>query len=281
MAGVQRKIKKVDAQTPLRLVSSRSEVDARPVVAIVVPAFNEELNLPRVLSEIEALRHFRPDWNFVPIVVNDGSTDGSRELLEKQARLMGVVALHLPVNVGIGRTVQAGIRFAIQNLNPAVVLQLDGDGQHPAGEIPQIVEPILAGLADVVVGSRYVKGAGGRVSSPMRRLGTAFFSVLLRLTVGVKISDTTSGFRAFGPDASEFLSRYYPDDYPEVEAYVPLARRKFRILEVPVTMRERKQGRSSITPIRSLYYMLKVAFATIIDRLRPLPPRRNKGKADE
>lgn len=288
MSGVQRKLKNAPVSTPLRVVAPVSpdgapspQLDRRPGIVVVVPAYNEELNLPKVLAELAALATARPQWRITPVIVNDGSTDGTREWLETLAPQAGVVSLHLPVNVGIGRTVQAGLRYAIQNLQPAVVLQLDGDGQHPASEIPTIVEPILEGRADVVVGSRYVKGAGGRVSSPLRRLGTAFFSLLLRLTVGVRIADTTSGFRAFGADASEFLSRYYPDDYPEVEAYVPLARREFRIVEVPVTMRERKQGRSSITPVRSLYYMLKVAFATVIDRVRPLPPRRRKSLSDK
>lgn len=117
------------------------------------------------------------------------------------------------------------------------------------------------------------------MSTPLRQVGTFFFSALLRLVVGVKIKDTTSGFRAFGFEATEFLSRYYPDDYPEVEAYVPLARRGFRITERAVQMRPRHQGFSSITPARSLYYMVKVAFATIIDVLRPLPERRPRDDA--
>jgi glycosyltransferase involved in cell wall biosynthesis len=260
----------------LRVVAPAAQTDSRPVVAIIIPAFNEEANLPRVFEEIAHLSQEHPEWRLVPVVVNDGSTDGTRDVLEKLAPQYGAVSLHLPVNVGIGRTVQAGLRYAVQNLSPQVLLQLDGDGQHPAGEIPRIISPVLKGDSDVVVGSRYVPGAGGRVSSPMRRAGTAFFSLLLRVTVGVRIQDTTSGFRAFSAEAGEFLSRYYPDDYPEVEAYVPLARRKFRIQEVPVNMRPRDRGTSSITPIKSLYYMLKVAFATIIDRIRPLPPRRKK-----
>jgi glycosyltransferase involved in cell wall biosynthesis len=274
MGAVPKKVKKDAIRPALRVVEPSVALDRRPLVAIVVPAYNEEQNLPRVFEEIDRLRQAHPAWRFLPVVVNDGSTDRTRDVLEELGPRYGAVALHMPVNVGIGRTVQAGLRYAIQNLSPQVLLQLDGDGQHPAGEIPRIVTPILLGQADVVVGSRYVAGAGGRVSSPLRRLGTAFFSLLLRLTIGVRILDTTSGFRAFGAEAGEFLSRYYPDDYPEVEAYVPLARREFRIVEVPVTMRPRKGGRSSITPIRSLYYMLKVAFATVIDRVRPLPPRR-------
>ena len=144
-------------------------------------------------------------------------------------------------------------------------------GRRVTPKVP--VEPVLARRTDVAVGSRYLPGAGGNVSSPLRQVGTWFFSRLLRLLVGVRIHDATSGFRAFGREATEFLSRYYPDDYPEVQAYVPLARRGFRMLEVPVDMRRRRGGSSSITPIRSIYYMVKVAFATAIEVIRPLPPR--------
>jgi glycosyltransferase involved in cell wall biosynthesis len=251
----------------------------RPRIAIVIPAFNEEKNIENVLREIQALRTQFPQWELAPIVVNDGSTDRTERILNKNAEFYGVHAIHLPINLGIGRAVQTGFQYAVR-LGADVTLQLDGDGQHPAAEIPLIVEPVLDGQADVVVGSRYLPGASGNVSTPLRQLGTYFFSALLKALVGLRIRDTTSGFRSFGFEATEFLSRYYPDDYPEVEAYVPLVRRKFRITERAVRMRAREGGRSSITPLRSLYYMIKVAAATIIDVLRPLPERRAREYAD-
>src|SRR6185437_11513413 len=123
----------------------------------------------------------------------------------------GAAIVDLPLNLGIGRAVQAGFKYAVF-WGADVALQLDGDGQHPAFEIPHIVEPILLGKADVVVGSRYVEGAGGNVSNSLRQAGTLFFSWLLKMTVGLDIADTTSGFRAFSTDATEFLARCYPDD---------------------------------------------------------------------
>jgi glycosyltransferase involved in cell wall biosynthesis len=245
-------------------------------IAIVIPAFNEEKSIESVLREIHALRASHPTWELLPIVVNDGSSDQTAEILAKNAAFYGAHVVTLPLNLGIGRAVQAGFKYAVR-LRTQVVLQLDGDGQHPAGELSAIIEPILNGEADVAVGSRYVKGASGNVSTSFRQAGTWFFSCLLRALVGLKLKDTTSGFRAFSADAAEFLSRYYPDDYPEVQAYVPLVRRGFSVTERAVRMRPRHAGHSSITAIGSLYYMVKVAFATVIDVLRPLPPRRHGG----
>jgi hypothetical protein len=240
-------------------------------VAVVIPAFNECLSLGPLLERLRAQASSWSAFEVYPVVVNDGSTDGTRELLDQRSAQWGAYALHLPVNLGIGKAVQTGFRFAVERLDPDVVLQLDGDGQHPAGAIPSLVGPVAEGGADVVVGSRYLPGAGGNVSSRWREWGTSFFSVLLRLLVGVRIRDTTSGFRAFSRRAAEFLARSYPDDYPEVQAYVPLARKGFRIREIAVTMAPRRRGRSSITPWGALYYMVKVAFATLMDRFRRLP----------
>lgn len=249
------------------------EVPGHPTVGVVIPAYNEERNIESVLAEVRAVAERFPNWWVVPIVVNDGSTDRTAWVLDRVREEYGAKVIHLPVNLGIGGAVQAGLQRAAE-LGADVALQLDGDGQHPAEEIPRLVEPILAGRADVVVGSRYVEGAGGNVSTGLREFGTRYFSVLLRWVAGVQVRDTTSGFRAFGPEALDFLARYYPDDYPEVETYVPLVRRGFRIVEIPVTMRKREGGVSSITPVRSLYYMVKVSFATVIDRVRNLPLRR-------
>jgi glycosyltransferase involved in cell wall biosynthesis len=245
-----------------------------PRIAIVIPAFNEERNIEQVLIEVNKLRAHRPRWDILPIVVNDGSTDQTGRILERVSRKYRARAIQLPLNLGIGRAVQAGFRLAV-HWGADVTLQLDGDGQHPAEQIPALAAPILAGMSDVVVGSRYIHGAGGNVSSTLRQGGTLIFSKLLRFLVGVRVNDATSGFRAFNHDAADFIARYYPDDYPEVEAYVPLARQDFQIREVAVKMRARAHGRSSITFLQSFYYMLKVAFAATIGLIRPLPPRRH------
>jgi glycosyltransferase involved in cell wall biosynthesis len=249
----------------------------RPKIAVLIPAYNEEKNIETVLMEIQRLRAIRPRWEIASIVVNDGSRDRTGEVLSRIAPKYGAFVIHLPLNLGIGCAVQTGFKYAVR-WGADVALQLDGDGPHPASQIPAIICPILAKKADVVVGSRYVDGAGGNVSSKLRQTGTIFFSNLLRLLVRIRVKDTTSGFRAFSSEATAYLARYYPDDYPEVEAYVPLARKNFTILEVPVTMRSRSGGRSSITPLRSIYYMIKVGFATMIGLVRPLPIRYGSGR---
>lgn len=264
-------------QAALHSIAPQLVATQRPRVGIVIPAFNEEKNILNVLREIRTVAAQYPHWEFRAFVINDGSKDRTELILNEAAHEWFADVVHLPVNLGIGRAVQTGFRMAVR-WGADVTLQLDGDGQHPAGEIPKIVAPVLSGESDVVVGSRYVAGAGGNVSTKLRQFGTWFFSRLLRVLVGARIEDTTSGFRAFGAEAVDLLARHYPDDYPEVQAYVPLARSRFRIREVPVTMRPRQGGRSSITALKSVYYMIKVAFSTAIDVVRPIPSVRKREK---
>lgn len=265
---------------PLRLVIPAKSVprsspsfQRKPKVAVVIPAYNEELNIETVLRDLVSVRESWPDGELIPIVVNDGSSDGTQALLEGIGPKYGAKCVHLPLNLGIGKAVQTGFQLAVR-FGADVALQLDGDGQHPASEIFKIVAPVLAGQTDVAVGSRYVGGAGGNVSGALRESGTRFFSLLLKALVRIDVLDTTSGFRAFNSEATLFLAQCYPDDYPEVEAYVPLARKGFRIHEVPVAMKPRAHGSSSITPLKSVYFMVKVAFATTMSLVRALPYRR-------
>ncbi|MFL5814712.1 MAG: glycosyltransferase family 2 protein [Bdellovibrionia bacterium] len=242
----------------------------RRKIAILIPAYNEAKSIESVLQEVFKLSMTRPEWEILPIVVNDGSSDGTESVLKRIAHRYSAYVIHFPLNLGIGCAIQAGLRVAV-TWGADIALQLDGDGQHPADQIPVIVQPILNHQCDVTVGSRYLHGGGGNVSTSARQLGTLFFSRLLKTLVGVEIKDTTSGFRAFNRQAMEYLAHCYPDDYAEVEAYVLLARKRLTILEVPVRMRPRTQGRSSITPLRCAYYMIKVAFAAIIGLVRELP----------
>lgn len=274
-------------QRNLELVQTEGETEPggkaqeakRPLIALIIPAYNEEANLPVLIQKLQVLIAKRGGWKVVPIFVNDGSTDLTHFLLKRLAPSVGGRVVSMPLNVGIGRAVQTGFKIAVE-MGADVTLQLDGDGQHPPEEVPRLVEPILAGRAHVVVGSRYLTSEAGmgasNVSSKLRQMGTFFFGGLLRVLVNVRIQDTTSGFRAFDLESTEFLSRCYPDDYPEVEAYVPLKRSGFEILEVPVRMERRAGGNSSITALLSFYYMVKVALATLIYVIRPLPKKRTR-----
>jgi hypothetical protein len=223
----------------------------------IVPAYNEEENLTAVISDLRA--HY-PDVDIV--VVNDGSTDGTAA----SARSLGVILLDLPYNLGIGGTVQTGLLFANQE-GYDIAIQFDGDGQHQADQVGKLLEAFRDRSCDVVIGSRFL---GSSVYRPplMRRLGITIFQLVNSLVLGRKITDNTSGFRAYSRAAIAFLARNYPHDYPEPESIVTLCRNGFEVVEVPVSMRERQGGRSSITFWRSIYYMCKVLIAIIVGATR-------------
>lgn len=226
-------------------------------VLVVIPAYNEEKNIGAVLRSVQALDD-PPDV----VVVNDGSWDRTEEV----ARQHGARVLSLPVNLGIGGAVQTGFRYAaVRNYQYAV--QLDGDGQHDPREIQRLLEPIRAGKADIVIGSRYVARTGYK--APLaRRIGMVILARFISLLIGHPVHDSTSGFRAYNRQAFTFLASHYPTDYPEPEAIVLLARNGFRILEIPVQMHPRLNGESSIDSARSIYYMVKVMLAVFVEALR-------------
>lgn len=237
-------------------------------IVAVIPAYNEAKNLPELFRQIDQFAGSSSDREFIPVLVNDGSMDSTAQWLAKNRPAAQYVLL--PINLGIGKAVQTGLKVA-RDIGADIALQLDGDGQHLASEISKIIQPIMDGKADVTVGSRYHKDGGGNVSTSLRQAGTALFSWLIFALTGKRIKDVTSGFRAFSKPAIRFLADFYPDDYPEVQSYVPLSRAGFRILEVPVQMRPRQGGKSSISPTRAAYYMVKVSLATLMDALRPAP----------
>lgn len=223
----------------------------------IVPAYNEAESLGTVLEEIRAAD---PDLDVV--VVNDGSTDASANV----AAAAGAAVVSLPFNVGIGGAVQTGYQYALEH-GFEVAIQVDGDGQHDPREIAEVLEPILEGRADLVVGTRFVTGGGYR-GTRLRRVGIRIFAAVVSLLVGQRVSDTTSGFRAVNRRALKLFAAEYPHDYPEVESIVLLSRHHLRMLEVPVQMRVRETGNSSITAMRSAYYMIKVLLALFIGIFR-------------
>jgi glycosyltransferase involved in cell wall biosynthesis len=226
-------------------------------ILIIVPAYNEEKSIPGVIDDI---RSHVPDADI--IVVNDGSRDGT----ERVARELGVTVLALPFNLGIGGAMQTGYLYAEQN-DYDVAVQFDGDGQHVAAEVGSLLSPLRQGRADIVIGSRFL--IQGEYSPPFfRRIGIWIFSTVLSTILGMKITDTTSGFRAVDRRVIEFFARSYPEDYPEVESLVLLHRAGMTIEEISVQMRDRTGGCSSITPIRSAYYMIKVLLAVFVDLLK-------------
>lgn len=218
---------------------------SQPRLLIIVPAYNEEASISSVVREITAC---------VPsatiLVVDDGSTD----LTLRAAQSAGALAVHLPVNLGIGGAVQTGFIYAVRH-SFSVCVQLDGDGQHDAAEVSRLIAPILEGTADLVVGSRWL-GRGQYTSTPTRRLGMKLLSAMVRWRTAFPISDPTSGFRASSRRAIEVFAQNYPTDYPEVQAFLICRDSGLTATEVPVGMRPRKYGQSSIAGLRSVYYMI-------------------------
>jgi len=226
-------------------------------ILIIIPAYNEEECLPGVMQD---LRSHAPDADI--LVVDDGSRDRTAEV----ARQTGVKVASLPYNLGIGGAMQTGFQYA-RNNGYDIAIQFDGDGQHMAAEIEILLDPLQKGRADIVIGSRFLKRGDYRPSF-FRRIGISIFSTVLSAIMGMPVTDTTSGFRAVNSRVIEFFARVYPEDYPEVESLVLLHRAGMTIAEVPVRMRDRTGGRSSITPIRSVYYMIKVLLAVFVDLLK-------------
>jgi glycosyltransferase involved in cell wall biosynthesis len=223
-------------------------------VLVIVPAFNEESTIGNVLC---ALRREAPEIDVV--VINDGSTDNTAEIVRG---VHGVELISLPYNMGIGSAMQTGYRYACQE-GYDVAVQCDADGQHPVEEIHKLVRTVESGRADLVVGSRYVADTGYKPTMS-RRVGKSLLSRIVDSAVGGGITDTTSGFRAMNRAAFETFAHTYPDDYPEAEALVILHKHGLRAIEVPVEMRPRQGGRSSIGLVRAGYYVVKVSLAICV-----------------
>ncbi|HEY1316452.1 MAG TPA: glycosyltransferase family 2 protein [Gaiella sp.] len=223
-------------------------------IVAVVPAFDEAQAIGSVVSEIH---DFDPGIDVV--VVDDGSGDGTADA----AVAAGAVVVRLPFNLGIGAAVQTGFRYALEQ-DYDVAVRLDGDGQHDATELPKLLAPLERGEADVVTGSRFRDENGGYRPPLGRRLGITWFAKLVSLLSRQQVTDTTSGFQALNRPAIALFARDYPSDYPEVEATVLLLKHRLRLLEVPVEMRRRETGSSSITFLSSLYYAVKVTLALFV-----------------
>ena len=231
---------------------------------VVVPAFNEEASLPATLEE---LRERAPALDVV--VVDDGSSDATAS----EARHAGVPVLVLPINLGVGAALQTGFRYALEH-GYEVAVQLDADGQHDPADLAPLLEPLDRGQADLVIGSRFIQGSGRYRAPLFRRAGITVFSGLATLVIGRRLTDTTSGLRAYGRRVMRLCLDYFPQDFPDAPLLIWLARNGVRWIEVPVTMRPRRAGRSFYTFTRSVYYPYKTLLASLLACLRSLPGKR-------
>lgn len=238
---------------------------------VIVPAFNEEGAIATVVEGV--LR----DAPGVPVLVID---DCSSDATVTVARAAGAGVLSLPHHLGLGGCVQAGYILAYE-LGFHYVIRVDGDGQHDTKDIPRIFEKLKESKCEMVIGSRFVDQNGSRTGA-VRSLGIRFFRLVLRPILGRTVHDPTSGFVGVNRDALQVFTRSFPLEYPEIEALVVLQRRRFRFAEVPCQMRKRLAGRSTITAVKSIYYILHVLLGVFVNVLRyerrfHRAPRTEKG----
>jgi glycosyltransferase involved in cell wall biosynthesis len=232
---------------------------------ILIPAYNEEASVASVIGEVNAVLP-----GVAVFVADDGSADGTRQV----SLAAGAEVISLPCHLGLGGCVQAGYRLAWE-LGYEYVIRVDGDGQHDPKDIPRILEVLRKSGAHMVIGSRFYSTNGARTTVP-RSMGIALFRLLLRPILDKPVRDPTSGFVGVNRAALEVFSRSFPLEYPEIEALVVLQRRRFQFQEVPCSMRPRKAGRSTITAMKSLYYLVHVLLGVFVNILKF--ERRRGGK---
>lgn len=238
-------------------------------ILAIVPAMNEEDSLPEMLDELSTVHPLTHT-----LVVDDGSRDATAEI----ARARGCRVVRHPFNLGYGAALLTGYHYALRHGYPYVV-QLDADGQHPAGRIPELLAPVLAGDADVVVGSRYLDGSNAG-STFFRRLAARPLAFLASLWTGTRITDPTSGFQALSPAAVTTLcSDGFPEDYPDVDVLITLHRAGLRLHEHPVRMRDREVGTSMHGGVRVFYYFYRLLVTLMLLPWRRSSPYRREREA--
>lgn len=224
---------------------------------IIIPAYNESSNIVNTIRTIES---DAPDFDY--IIIDDCSTDNTLAICQKQ----GFNVISLPINLGIGGAVQTGYRYA-QRCGYDVAVQVDGDGQHNPCYLEKMVEVLVQSSVNMVIGSRFITKEGFQ-SSFARRIGIKYFTWLIALLTGKKITDATSGLRLIDRSLIDRFANHYPDDYPEPETVVDVLVSHFKVKEIPVVMNERQGGVSSISLMKSVYYMIKVTLAILVVRLK-------------
>ena len=224
---------------------------------ILIPAYNEEAAVGEVVRSVQGA------VPGVPIlVVDDCSIDSTLSV----AKAAGADVLALPHHLGLGGAVQAGYKLAFE-LGYEFVIRVDGDGQHDARDIPRIYGTLRKSGCEMVIGSRFMNG-GVKYTSVVRALGIRFFRMILRPILGKDVRDPTSGFVGVNRNALQVFSRSFPLEYPEIEALVVLQRKAFRFEETPCRFHPRRTGKSSITPLKSIYYIVHVLLGVFVNVLR-------------
>ena len=217
---------------------------------VIIPAYNEAGN---IIKTVEDIRKNAPSFDYV--IINDCSKDDTMRLCER----MKYNVVNMPLNSGIGAAVQCGYLYA-KRYGYEYAVQVDGDGQHDASFLEEMLEIISNEKMGMLIGSRFIKNQGFQ-SSFLRRLGIKWFSLLIKWFTGMTITDPTSGMRIVGRNVINFFAEEYPKDYPEPETAITLLKLGYTVKEIPVRMKKRESGSSSISFKRSIYYMFKVTIA--------------------
>lgn len=233
-------------------------------ILIIIPAYNEEKSIVKTVDSLENSK-VKIDY----IVINDGSKDDTKKVLRNN----NMRYLDLPNNLGIGGAVQSGYKYALENKYD-IAIQFDGDGQHDAKYISNLIQEIEQG-ANMAIGSRYIQELSKFKSTFMRRVGKNFLSLLIKIATGTKVYDPTSGYRAVDKKIIELFADHYPSDYPEPDTIVEVLKLGHKIKEIPVEMNERKEGKSSISPFKSIYYMIKVSISILFTGLNVKKVKKN------
>ncbi|MCI6514822.1 MAG: glycosyltransferase family 2 protein [Erysipelotrichaceae bacterium] len=221
---------------------------------IIIPAYNESES---IVNTVRNIQKKAPEFDY--IVINDCSKDATLEVLKEN----NINHLNLPVNLGIGGAVQTGYKYALEK-GYDVAVQVDGDGQHDPSYLNKLAEAMISQQADMIIGSRFIENQGFQ-STFMRRIGISYFTKMIKILTGKTITDPTSGFRMANREVIKIFSKEYPRDYPEPESIVALLRLNKKVAEIPVEMRERQGGESSIKLSNSIYYMIKVSLAILVE----------------
>ncbi len=232
-------------------------------ILVIVPAYNEEAALASTVQSLLSL------VGYDILIVNDGSTDRTGLIASELAAEHAPRLQHLCLsnNIGIGGTIQGGFLYATEQ-GYDLSVQFDGDGQHSIESLPELINHAVDNDLDLCVGSRFLADDAEFRSTLLRRLGIHFFAWLISLLTRTRVTDPTSGYRVYSKTAMSYFARNYPDDYPEPEALAYCARNGLRVGELPVQMKMRQGGISSIRYLRTLYYMIKVTTAILIERIR-------------
>lgn len=224
---------------------------------IIIPAYNERENIART---VENIQKNASDFDYV--IINDCSTDDTLQICREN----GFNVINLPQNLGIGGAVQTGYMYGYRE-GYDLAVQVDGDGQHDPACLNVMADYMEQKDLDMVIGSRFIEKKGFQ-SSGIRRIGIRFFTGLIKMLTGKIITDPTSGLRMVNREIMGLFAKNYPNDYPEPESVVAIIRKKKKVGEIPVIMYEREGGVSSISMKKSVYYMIKVSLAILIERIR-------------